>query len=133
MVDSIRCTAPGCKRHLPAEQMWLPERRALTAANGGRRVELADFPKFALCGRHGHLLRKEGVRVYRYTEEVEREWKLAAERQSQAVSWQSFAQRFASQAKPTGNGSAAKRPDFSGVGMGLSRVAKADATKRAVS
>lgn len=68
----IACTAAGCKKVLPPESMWLPEWNALAAANGGRRVPVSDYPKHALCGRHGHELRQLGVRVYRYSVSVER-------------------------------------------------------------
>jgi hypothetical protein len=110
--------------------MWLPERKALAAANGGKRVALMDFPKFALCGRHGHLLRKEGVRVYRYADEVKRERESEESREAEAKSWGTFAERFVVKAKSQGNGPKGKRLDFSATGMGLSRCAKMDADKR---
>lgn len=133
MNDNIRCTAPGCKKCLPPEAMWLPERRALAAANGGRRVESSDFPKFALCGRHGHLLREEGVRVYRFADEVKRDREAEGRRQADALSFKPFAQRFVVQTKPQANGSGQpRRPagDGRNVGSGLSRLAKMDAAKR---
>ncbi len=134
MNDNIRCTAPGCKKCLPPEAMWLPERKALAAANGGRRVESSDFPKFALCGRHGHLLREEGVRVYRFADEVKRDREAQERRQADTLSFKPFAQRFVSQTKPQGNGGGQpRRPvgDGRNVGGGLSRCAKVDAVRTA--
>jgi len=104
MNDHITCTAPDCKRHQPAEHMWLPERKARAVANGGKRVDVSDFPKFALCGRHGHLLRKENVRVYRYADEVKREAESAERRVSEASNWKPFADRFVLKTKQKGNG-----------------------------
>jgi len=94
MTDTIRCTVPGCKKDLPPESMWIPEWKALMAANGGRRVPLADLPKFALCGHHGHLLRKEDVRVYRYAETVDRERQQAQRRTAEDLSFRHYASRF---------------------------------------
>ena len=93
-MDKIRCTYPGCRKANVAEQMWLPERRARNAANGNARVALADFPKFAHCGYHGHLLRQTGVRVYRYSAEVEREEAETARQQSEEARLKAHAQRF---------------------------------------
>lgn len=93
-MEKIRCTVPGCKQANPAESMWLPERRARNAANGGKRVELADFPKFAHCGYHGHLLRQKGVKVYRYSVEVEREEAEVARRAAEDAWFKAHAQRF---------------------------------------
>lgn len=130
MSEKISCVAPGCVKCLPPEAMWLPERAARQTANGGRRVELADFPAFALCGYHGHLLRKSGVRVYRYAEEVAHAEKAAEHRKAEELSFQPFAQRFVQKAKPQGKGGGKPRKSFDGVGQGLSRCAKMDADKR---
>lgn len=94
MTENIRCTVPGCKKELPPESMWIPERKALLAANGGQRLALVDFPKHALCGYHGHLLRQENVRVYRYAETVERERQDAQRRQAEGLSFTHFASRY---------------------------------------
>ena len=102
MADTIRCTVPGCTKNLPAESMWIPAVKALQAANGGRRVALVDFPSYALCGHHGHLLRQEGVRVYRYAETVERERQDAEHRTAEALSFRHYAQRFVPTTKTRG-------------------------------
>ena len=130
--DNIQCTAPGCRKCLPAEHMWLPERKALVRANEGKRVTVTDFPRFALCGRHGHLLRQEGVRVYRLSEEVARERKVTETRSADQLSWKPFASRFVS-TKPASNPpTQPRRPagDGRNVGGGLSALAKVDAAKR---
>ncbi len=118
-----------CKKHLPAEHMWLPEWKARQNANGGKKVFTEDFPKFALCGRHGHLLREAGVRVYRFAEEVKRE----ESRKADLLSFQPFADRFTGKVKPGPNaGRQPRRPQVGAdiVGGGLSRLAKEDAVKR---
>ncbi len=133
--EKIRCTVPGCKKELPSEAMWLPEWKALLAANNGRPVAIADFPKFALCGYHGHLLRQEGVRVYRYADSVAREKRIDERREAERMSWRPFADRFlADKAKkpPERKGDGRRRGTGDGrnVGQGLSRCAKMDADKR---
>ncbi len=90
----IKCTVPGCKKTLPAEAMWLPERKARAAANGNRRVDLADFPCFAHCGHHGHLLRQTGVRVYRYLDEVKLEEAELERQRAKEAEFKAHAQRF---------------------------------------
>jgi hypothetical protein len=128
-MDTIKCTVPGCKKAHSAESMWLPERKARAIANGGRRVTLAEFPKYALCGYHGHLLRQTGVKVYRYSVEAERERAEAARRQSEDLNFRHFAQRFVDK---TNGGGGRKRSNGDGrdVGGGLSRCSKMDAEKR---
>lgn len=136
MADTnIACTAPGCRKCLGPEAMWLPERKARETANGGKRTAPADFPRFALCGYHGHLLRQSGVKVYRYAQEVEREAKADQRREAEQLSWKPFAQRFVDKTKPQGKGDGKPhrpRGDGRHVGQGLSRCAKADAEKRQV-
>lgn len=139
-MSKIQCTVPGCTKCLPLEAMWLPARGARETANGGKRVELADFPRFAVCGYHGHLLRKTGIRVYRYAEEVERERKAEEHRKDEEKAFSSFAERFVQKANASpyakatgdkqGKGGGAPRKSFEGVGQGLSRCAKMDADKR---
>ncbi|MEY4745192.1 MAG: hypothetical protein RL272_1137 [Candidatus Parcubacteria bacterium] len=131
--QKIPCTAPGCRKCLGPEALWLPERKAREAANGGKRTGPADFPRFALCGYHGHLLRQEGVRVYRYADEVEREAKADRRRDAEQLSWKPFAERFVikTTAQSKGDGKPrAPRGDGRHVGQGLSRCAKEDAVKR---
>ena len=93
-MSKIKCTVPGCKKSLPAEAMWLPERKARAAANGDRRVDLADFPNFAHCGHHGHLLRQTGVRVFRYSEEVRIEEAELERQRERDAEFKAHAQRF---------------------------------------
>ncbi len=93
-MSKIHCTVPSCKKAGPAESMWLPERKARAAANGDRRVELADFPKFAHCGYHGHLLRQTGVRVFRYSEEVRLEEAELERQRARDAEFKAHAQRF---------------------------------------
>lgn len=132
----IACTAPGCKKCLPPEAMWLPERKARQAANGGTRVEPADFPRFALCGYHGHLLRKSAeIKVYRYLSEVEYERKADERRKAEETTWKPFAELFAPKATQRGKDSGQPRKPngvrlHTGPGQGLSRCSKADAEKR---
>lgn len=130
---AIPCTAPGCRKCLAQEAMWLPERKAREAANGGKRTAPVDFPRFALCGYHGHLLRQEGVRVYRYADEVERERKDDQRREAEQLSWKPFAERFVTKTNAQGKGDGKPRKphgDGRHVGQGLSRCAKEDAGKR---
>ena len=126
---SIQCTVPQCSVQGAPESMWLPEWRAVRRANGGRPVPTVDFPKFALCGKHGRMMREgSGVRVYRFSECVAsvtaQEEREAAER----THFRTFAQKFVI---PTGDEMKrkagvrfAERGDRRGVvqpGQGLSR------------
>lgn len=123
--EMLKCTVPNCRKALPPEAMWLPEWKALAAANGGKRVPASDFPKHALCGRHGHMLRKEGVRVYRYLESVAR----AKKEEDDRGSFKSFASRYVAKTEQD-KAKKVPRADYGKVGMGLSRCAKKDAHKR---
>lgn len=126
-MEKIRCTVPGCKKANPAESMWLPERKARAAANGGERVALADFPKFALCGYHGHRLRQMDVRVYRYSVEVEREEAELARRAAEEAEFKAHAQRFF--VKQGVWAATAPRDGARRVGGGLSRFVNRNAGK----
>lgn len=129
-MSNIRCTFPGCKKALTAEAMWLPERKARAAANGNCRVPLADFPKFAHCGYHGHLLRQTGVRVYRYLDEVNREEEEAARQLAEEAKIKAHAQRF--YVKQGVWAKTAPRDGATRVGGGLSRfVGKKEETPSA--
>lgn len=86
-MEKMKCVAPGCNRHLDEKTAWLPSVAAMRQANGGRTPEVADFGKFALCGRHGHLLREEGVKVFRFEPTVKRE-------RDRELTWKPFASRF---------------------------------------
>ncbi len=128
---TIACTAPNCKKSLAPEAMWLPEWKAMLAANGGQRLAVSDFPKYALCGYHGHLLRKEGVRVYRYEDSVRRETEREDRRKAEQLPWTHFAQRFVQQTKPGGgNGRRPRSDDGRNVGGGLSRFTRTDGNTR---
>lgn len=103
-MEKIKCVVPNCKCTGEQKHMWLPEWSARKRANNGKYVGLAQYPEHALCGRHGHLLRKKGVRVYRYLDEVTREnarlEKLRRQEQSQ---FGTFADLYVE--KPRQNGS----------------------------
>ena len=83
----MKCTAPGCEKQLNEKSAWLPSLTAMKIANDGHQVEAKDFPRFCLCGKHGHQLRKEGVKVFRYLDTV----KLVEDRE---ITWRPFADRF---------------------------------------
>ncbi len=132
MEKIYECTAPKCGFSGIAYAMWLPSSEAMQTANGGKRVALEDFPKFAICSKHGHLLRKTGIKVYRFQQSVEREEAFRARRASRGQQWNAFADRFK---KP----SPAKTPTLirrdrggQNVGTGLSACGKLDAGKRPV-
>jgi hypothetical protein len=102
---------------------------ATGSQRGGKRTFLVDFPKFALCGHHGHLLRQEGVRVYRYGDECEREEGFAKEREAQEMKWAPFAERFKT---PGNDANKSRKPSGDGrhVGQGLGKLSKDAAEKR---
>lgn len=83
----MKCVVPQCGKELSEESAWLPSLSAMKIANKGQAVEPKDFPCFCLCGRHGHLLRKEGVKVFRYKDTVQ----LAEKRE---MTWRPFAEQF---------------------------------------
>lgn len=126
----LKCTAPACRKVLPSEHMWLPEVKAMAYANGGTHVAVEDFPKYALCGYHGHLLRKSEVKVFRYQQSVEREQAFHAQRQTQELTWAPFADRF-KRPEPTNKrpGQHRRNGDGRNVGGGLATCSKVDAAK----
>ena len=62
----IACSMPHCGVLGLPEAMWLPAWDALRRANGGKAVPVGDLAKFALCGKHGRLLREEKVSTFRF-------------------------------------------------------------------
>jgi hypothetical protein len=133
--NTMKCTAPGCAKALRPEEAWLPEMAAMVRANGGQVVGSVDFAKFCLCGKHGHLLRQEGVRVYRFLQTVDFAKRREERAEAERMTWQPFADRFvaktsrpANQAKPR----QPRRPRGPEVGGGLSRLSKMDAEKRRI-
>jgi hypothetical protein len=133
VVVQTQCVAPGCKKCLPIEHMWLPADDAMNRANGGKPVDVEDFPRFALCGYHGHLLRETGVRVYRYAQSVARRERDVERREAQTMAWQPFASQFAPKANGKADGRRHGGPrgrDGRNVGGGLARCSKLDAEKR---
>ncbi len=96
---TIQCTAPDCPVSDTPDHMWLPEARALQAANKGMKVVLlCTLPKFAVCRHHARLLRKKiGIKVYRFTDTVEGMIRMleVKERQRRAnEAFMDFARRF---------------------------------------
>jgi len=131
--NTMKCTAPGCAKDLRVEEAWLPEMAAMVRASGGTAVSSADFAKFCLCGKHGHLLRQEGVRVYRFQQTVDFAKNREERAKADELSWKPFAERFktnrpAEKAKPR----QPRRPQNPGVGGGLNRLSKMDAEKRRI-
>jgi len=97
METILKCTAPGCGFCGLVEAMWLPSGEALRNANGGKAVRVEDFPQHALCSKHGHLLRKSEVRVYRYAASVDWEKQRAEKRDRRKTAgsqWNSFVGRY---------------------------------------
>src|SRR3989344_4390677 len=82
----LKCTFPNCcKARLEPNRAMVPAMQAVRNANGGQPVTVADLAKFALCGRHGHMARKEGVQVFSYTGTATLLERRAAERESARV------------------------------------------------
>lgn len=129
-MENMKCTAPNCSKVLSPEATWHPEWRAIAAANGGRRPPLVELNRFALCGWHGHLLRKEGVRVYRLSETLKRERDRREALASQGKGWQAFASKFAPKAKDGASAWRGARDDGRNLGGGLSRYVRTDAEKQ---
>jgi hypothetical protein len=132
---TMKCTAPGCAKTLSPEAAWLPEMAAMVRANGGQGVGSSDFAKFCLCGKHGHLLRQSGVRVYRFLQTVDFAKRREERAEAERMTWQPFADRFvaktsrpANQAQPR----QPRRPRGPEVGGGLNRLSKMDAEKRRI-
>jgi len=78
----LKCVGPECGKFLTEQLAWLPGFAAMRRANKGRSVRMEDFSKFTLCGRCGHLLRKEGVRVFHYAKTVACEEKRIADQKA---------------------------------------------------
>ena len=92
----LKCVGPECGRSLSEQSAWLPGFAAMRRANNGRSVKMKDFSIFCLCGRCGHFLRKEGVKVFHYAKTVAREKKRIAD---QKATFKPFADMF----KPKSN------------------------------
>ncbi|KPJ85352.1 hypothetical protein AMJ57_03430 [Parcubacteria bacterium SG8_24] len=132
--NRIPCSFPECQKSLRPEEAWLPEIKALRRANGGQRVEVDDFARFALCGHHGHLLRQEGVRVYRYLSSVEFAEQAERRRKAEDLKIKAFAGRFVMRTRADGDQRVQVLPPRGRNGrfvrQGLSRLSKLDAAKR---
>jgi len=87
----MKCVGPECGKSLTEQSAWLPGFAAMRRANKRRPVRMKDFSKFTLCGRCGHFLRKEGVKVFRYASTVAREQKRIAD---QRATFKPFADMF---------------------------------------
>lgn len=111
--------------------MWLPAIDAMMRANGGKRVAVEDFPKFAICGKHGHLLRTTGIKVYRFEQTVEREKAFLARRASHGQ-WNAFASRFQNPLTVKKPSLIKRGRDGQNIGTGLSACGRLDARKRPV-
>jgi hypothetical protein len=129
--QTFACTAPKCGFVGIAWAMWLPASDAMATANGGKRVALEDFPKFAICGKHGHLLRKTGIKVYRFAQTVEREEAFRARRASHGQ-WNAFASRFQNPLTTKKPSLIKRGRDGQNIGTGLNACSKMDARKRPV-
>jgi len=133
--NAMKCTAPGCAKILSPEAAWLPEMAAMVRANGGQSVGSADFAKFCLCGKHGHLLRQEGVRVYRFLQTLDFAKRREERAQAEQLTWKPFADRFVAKTSRPANRAQPRqqrRPQGPGVGGGLKRLSQIDAAKRRV-
>lgn len=98
--QAIACAAPACVAQGLAEAMWLPAWDALRRANGGRRVVVADLPKFALCRIHGRLLRKENVPVYPFAASFETAKKAEERTEGERLRFRPFADLFKKREQP---------------------------------
>ena len=87
----LKCVGPKCGKSLTEKSAWLPGFAAMRQANKGRPVRMKDFHKFTLCGRCGHFLREEGVKVFKYASTVAREEKRIAD---QKATFKPFADMF---------------------------------------
>lgn len=131
-MNEIRCTAPhGTPKILTLADSWIPEWRVVEEANGGRRPPLAELANFAICGQHGHLLRKEGVYVYRLAETLKRERARREELASQGKQWQVLVtRRFVPKTNGDTNAWRGSRDAGRNLGGGLSRYVRTDAEKQ---
>lgn len=61
----LNCTFPSCNARLEPNQAKVPAIEAIRNATG-KPVTVEDLAKYALCGRHSHVAKREGVQVYSY-------------------------------------------------------------------
>jgi hypothetical protein len=73
-VTVYSCEHPGCKVMGPAERMW----------------NLKGKPRTIVCGKHGHEARKRELKVYRLSETLAYEQKIAQEREARAAQSAAF-------------------------------------------
>src|SRR3989344_4080125 len=77
----INCTFPSCKSRLEPNQAKVPAIEAIRNATG-KPVTVADLAKFALCGRHSHVAKRECVQTYSYAGTAALFERRAAERET---------------------------------------------------
>ena len=129
---TIKCCIPNCTVEGAPEAMWLPEWQALRRANGGRKVGSEDLHQFAMCSPHGRLLRKEKVRVYRFSEAMVSAIRTEKREEAERENFKPFAAKFLpvrGEQNPKQNGTKAQRPrsgDGRHTGQGLSHWTRLD-------
>ena len=131
MTTIYKCTAPACGFVGTVEAMWLPSHEAMAVAAGGKPVAPANFADHTLCGKHGHQLRKTGVKVFRLAASLAWEAK-RAERRAAKRNWDAFAGRYSSKGTGPKQNAPLRRlaPDGRNVNGGLGALSKLDAAKR---
>ena len=69
----LKCSTRRCGCEGIPYAMSLPSTKEMQAASGGKRVRVANFPKFAICWRCASTRRKAGKNVQRYESAVSNE------------------------------------------------------------
>lgn len=119
----LKCTFPSCNSRMEPNQAKVPAIEAIRNATG-KPVTLEDLAKFALCGRHSHAAKREGVQTYSYAGTAVLIQRRAAERETARVHFlqlraktqmgKAIAKALSPNAGPTGQsgqGISKSRPD----------------------
>lgn len=67
---TVPCSFPGCGSAVPVEKAQTPSLKAIAAANK-RSVTLEALVASALCGRHAHVAKEEGLRLFSFKGSVQ--------------------------------------------------------------
>lgn len=68
MTNTLACAFPGCDaKNITPEKAWVPELKAIRQAEG-KALASSDLERHVHCETHVNLARKEGVKMFRYSE-----------------------------------------------------------------
>lgn len=67
MTESLFCVFPGCGSQVVPEKAWVPELKAIRRAEG-KSLIFSGLARHVHCDVHANLARREGVKMFRYSD-----------------------------------------------------------------